>query len=158
MRLAALALVVAFVPLDGARAQPRPDFSGTWRLDLSRSDAAAHSDNPGPLTLVIKQSPSEILIITTTPRGTTDMTYRFVSADAPPLGAGPNARWQNDVLQTNSVRDVRGQSVSVQQSRRLSAEGNEMIVESIVNVQHGYSASGAQTYGVSKDVFVRQAR
>lgn len=158
MRTAVFAVLVSFALAFSTTAQPPPDFSGAWRLDLSRSDTAAHSEGTGPLTVEITQSPSEVLIVTKTPRGTTDMTYRFVAADAPPLGSGPNARWDKDALLTNAVRDVRGQSVSVQQSRRLSADGNEMIVESIVNVQHGYSAAGAQTYGVSKDVFVRVAR
>ena len=135
--------------------QPTPDFTGSWRLDLSRSDAAAHAETPGPVTVAIKQSPEEIHITTTTSRGTSDMKYAFVAADAPPLASGPNARWQGDALVTNAVRDVRGQSVTVQQTRRLSSDGNEMIVESIVNVQHGYTATKAQTYGVSKDTFVK---
>jgi hypothetical protein len=150
-----LALVFALAIGASTSAQPRPDFSGSWRLDLSRSDAAAHSDTSGPITVAIKQSTTELHVTTTTTRGTTDMKYPFVPADAPPLASGPNARWQGDVLLTQAVRDVRGQSVTVQQSRRLAAGGSEMIVESIVNVQHGYSVSGAQTYGVSRDVFVK---
>jgi hypothetical protein len=141
--------------LASASAQTTPDFSGSWRLDLSRSDAAAHTEAPGPVTVTIKQSQKEISITTTTTRGTSDTTYTFVPADSPPLAGAANARWQGDALLTNAVRDVRGQSVSVQQTRRLSSDGNEMIVESIVNVQHGYTAAGAQTYGVSKDTFVR---
>ena len=147
--LASLVVTISATP------QSPPDFSGSWRLDLSRSDATAHTDAPGPVVVDIKQSQSEIQIATTTSRGTSDLTYVFVPPDAPPLGSRPNARWRDDVLVTNSVRDIRGQSVTVQQSRRLSASGNEMIVESIVNVQHGYTVSGAQTYGVSTDIFVR---
>ena len=155
MRKMILTLLASLLLAIGAPAQSSPDFSGSWRLDLSRSDAAAHADTPGPVTVTIKQSSAEIHIATTTSRGTTDLTYIFVPADAPPLGSRPNARWNGDVLVTNSLRDINGQSVTVQQSRRLSANGTEMIVESIVNVQHGYTAAGAQTYGVSTDVFVR---
>jgi hypothetical protein len=151
----ALRLLTALAVTAGAQTQSMPDFSGSWQLDLSRSDASAYADSPGPVRVSIKHSPTEIHITTTTSRGATDTTYKMVTADNAPLGAGPNARWQGDALVTNAVRDVRGQSVTVQQTRRLSSDGKEMIVESIVNVQHGYSAAGARTYGVSKDVFVK---
>jgi hypothetical protein len=107
------------------------------------------------VTITIKQSAKEVHITTATSRGTSDVTYVIVPDDAPPMAKGANARWQNDALVTHALRDVRGQSVTVQQSRRLSAGGREMIVESIVNVQHGYSVTGGQTYGASTDVFVR---
>jgi hypothetical protein len=63
------------------------------------------------------------------------------------------AKWQGDTLVTNAIREIRGQTVTVQNVRRLN--GNEMIVESIVAVQHGYTQAGAKNYGVGKDVFVR---
>jgi hypothetical protein len=150
-----LALLASLASLVIAPAFHTPDFSGSWRLDASRSDASAY-DAPGPVTMAIKQSPADIHITTTTTRGTSDITYKFVSADAPPLADGPNARWQGETLVTHSVRDVRGQSVTVEQRRRLSADGREMTVESIVNVQHGYTVAGAQTYGTSTDIFMRQ--
>ena len=140
-----------------ASTQSTPDFSGSWRLDLSRSDAEAHSDTPGPITLSIKHTPTEISITPTTSKGTSTETYRLAGGD--PV-AGPGAgtgRWKGETLVTEAIRDVRGQSVTVQQSRRLGANGNEMIVESVVNVQHGYSATGAKIYGASKDVYVRAA-
>jgi hypothetical protein len=148
-------LLIALMFVLGAHAQTPPDFSGTWRLDPSRSDASAYAETPGPVTVTIKQSPTEIAVNTATSRGTSDTTYKFVTADAGPVATAPNARWQGDAVVTNAIRDIRGQSVTVQQTRRLSADGKEMIVESIVNVQHGYSAVGAKVYGMSKDVFVR---
>jgi hypothetical protein len=153
-----LVLVLA-VPLafgfDGS-SQTTRDFSGTWRLDLSRSDVQARAETPGPVTVSITQSPEELSIATTTSKGTTTETYRFAAAGVV-LGPGtPIARWKGDTLVTDAIRDVRGQSVTVQQSRRLSDNGNEMFVESVVNVQHGYSATGAKIYGASKDVFVKQ--
>ena len=155
MKSLALGLLVALTLVVSVRTQTTPDFSGVWRLDPSRSDASAYADTPGPVTVTIKHSPTEIVINTTTSRGASDTTYKFVTADAGPVATAPNARWQGDAVVTNAIRDIRGQSVTVQQTRRLSADGKEMIVESIVNVQHGYSAVGAKIYGMSKDVFVR---
>ena len=168
-------------------AQTRPDFSGTWRMDASRSESAMQAEPIKTMTVVIRQTPTEITIETTTDRGTTTETYslnpnsgsapqkteiaekKASSTDNARSGAGmagngpekaggateKTARWQGEVLVTDVIRDVRGQSVTAQQSRRLAASGNEMIVESIVEVQHGYTLSGAKNYGAGKDVFVR---
>ena len=157
MRAATLLFVTVFALASPARAQAPADFSGTWKLDLSRSDSAAQAVSSGPVTLEIVQSATQIRIVTTTTRGSSSVTYALSTSEDPATGP-PTARWQNESLLTNALRDVRGQSVTVQQSRRLSADGNEMVVESIVNVQHGYTANGAQTYGASRDVFVRAAR
>jgi hypothetical protein len=153
--------------------QTRPDFSGTWRMDASRSESAMQAEPIKSMTVVIKQTASDITIETTTERGKSLETYSLIqtprgeAAKSPEKagekGAQPAlekatekaARWQGEALVTEVVRDVRGQSVTAQQSRRLAASGNEMIVESIVEVQHGYTLSGAKNYGSGKDVFIR---
>jgi hypothetical protein len=155
MKNVALAVVVALSVAVSAYAQDKPNFSGQWRLDLSRSDASAHADAPGPVTVVITQSDTHLQIVTTTSRGTTRVSYAFRSVDAPAREGTPMAQWRGDTLLTDVIRDVSGQSVTVQQTRSLRADGNEMVVESVVNVQHGYSTVGAKTYGASTDVFVR---
>jgi hypothetical protein len=156
MRSAALALAMslAFVLAVQAFTQAKPDFSGTWRLDLARSDSSAHADHPGPVTVTITQSPADIRIETTTSKGNTSLTYKLSAAE-PLSTTNPLARWRDDALVTDAIRDVGGQSVTVQQTRRLSADGKEMIVESVVNVQHGYTLTGAQTYSASRDTFVK---
>jgi hypothetical protein len=162
-------------------AQTRPDFSGTWRMDPSRSETAMQAEPIKSMTVVIRQTATDITIETTTERGTSSETYSFnpsagsaadktrsvpekianatdktgTVADKTGGATEKTARWQGDALVTDVVRDVRGQSVTAQQSRRLSASGNEMIVESIVEVQHGYTLSGAKNYGSGKDVFIR---
>ena len=99
LTFALVAVLVSQAGLAGGSSQTKPDFSGSWRLDPARSDAAAQAETPGPVTIVIKQSAAELHITTTTTRGTTDMRYPFVAADAP-LTTGPNARWQGDTLVT----------------------------------------------------------
>ena len=158
MRSAALALAGLLLLVTAAFAQPNPDFTGTWRLDASRSDSAAHTSAVRPVTVEIAQTPTEIRILTTTPDGSGTLSYTIAASEPPTLAATtgtPTARWVGNSLVSDAIRDIRGQSVTVQQSRQLSADGNEMIVDSIVNVQHGYSLAGAQTYGASRDVFIR---
>jgi hypothetical protein len=158
MSSVALAVATSTVVVFGISAQARPNFSGAWHLDNARSDVAAYSETPGPVTVSIAQSDQEIRIATTTSRGTTSVAYPFASDATPPPPGTSVARWQGEALLTEAIRDVRGQSVTVQQTRRLASDGREMIVDSVINVQHGYSALGAKTYGASRDVFVRTPR
>lgn len=153
-----LAVAISTMVALGTTAQTRPDFSGVWQLDLARSDIAAYEETPGPVSVSITQSEAEIEIATTTSRRTTRVSYPFAAAERPRTQGAPVARWQGDTLMTEEVRTIRGQSVTVQQTRRLGSDGREMIVESIVNVQHGYSALQAKIYGSGRDVFVRSPR
>jgi hypothetical protein len=151
--------------------QTKPDLSGTWQMDLSQSESAAQGEPIGPVTMVITQSASEIRIETTSRRGTIVDVYRFAAPAVPSAAPEPGAdavraapttplpaiaRWRGDTLLVDAVRDVRGQTVTVQRAMTLNADGKELIVESTMNVQHGYSISGARVYGTGKDVFVRR--
>ena len=153
-----LAVAISTMVALGTTAQTRPDFSGVWQIDLARSDIAAYDETPGPVNVSITQSDAAIEIATTTSGRTTRVSYPFAAADRPRTQGAPVARWQGEALLTEEVRTIRGQSVTVQQTRRLGSDGREMIVESIVNVQHGYSALQAKTYGSGRDVFVRAPR
>jgi hypothetical protein len=142
----------------GVQPQSKPDFSGAWQMDATRSDSAVQSEPIGPVTVVITQTASEIRLETKTRRGTTTDVCKFGGAEDIPTTEAGIARWRGDTLVLDIVRDVSGQSVTMQQVRTLTAGGKEMVVESIVNVQHGYTQLGAKTYGAGKDVFVRVTR
>jgi len=139
------------IPLD----QSRPDFSGMWRFDPNRSDSATYPELSRPVSIVITQTDRDVRIDTTTGRDRTTEVAPFGSGDAVPTAGKTTARWRGDTLVIDAVRDIRGQSVTVQQTMTLSADRNELVVESTVNVQHGYSLGGAKVYGAGKDVFVR---
>ena len=158
MSTTALALACSIALVSIAPAQTRPDFSGTWQLDRARSDIAAWDEDLGPVTVAITQSAAGLDVARTTSRGSNRVTYIFATRDRLAEPGTPMARWEGDALVTTEIRDIRGQSVSVQQTRRLSRDGNEMVVESVVNVQHGYSAAGARTYSSSTDRFVRTSK
>jgi hypothetical protein len=154
-------VVASFLSLvfaTAAYAQAKPDFTGTWQMDSSRSESAIQGEPIGPVTVVITQTATDIRVDTTTRRGTTSQVYQFAVGDKAPAAGTAIARWRDETLLFDVVREVRGQSVTMQQSRYLSTDGNEMIVESVVNVQHGYTLSGAKTYGAGKDVFVKARR
>src|SRR3712207_4127262 len=88
MRSAALALAVSVTLAGAAAAQTRPDFSGVWRLDVARSNTAAHSTAvPRQVTLEIRQDGTEIEILTRTPEGENTLKYAIAQTDKPTLAA-----------------------------------------------------------------------
>jgi hypothetical protein len=156
-------LCVAALASSGLSAQARPDFSGTWTMDLSRSEAAAQGTPIGPVTLTIRQTANEIWIDTTRNGGT--QTVRYLPAGMKPT-VGELAgtfRWDGVRLITNLITDINNQAVTFEEVRSLSADGAEMAVEVTLVVQHGYQTGGgglvrsanSPNTSTGKNVFVK---
>ena len=142
--------------------QSAPDFSGTWTMDVARSQTPHQGEPFKPVTFVITQSPSQVRIETT--RGTEKENVLYpltksrasVSASPSPSTPGhPEAYWDGDKLVTETQRPVSGYTVTVKEVRSLGPKPGDMTVETIVIVQHGYSMPGAKNYGASTDVFTK---
>ena len=132
---------------------PRPDFSGNWTMDRSRSQSSEAT------TLKITQSATEITIETQSGGKTSTRTFAFELSPHPAsesLSAGhSHASWDGTILVNETVGTISGQTVSLRQLRYVNAPGTEMTVESVTIVQHGYSLQGAKNFRTAKDVFVR---
>jgi len=159
---AAIVMVVGLSALP-VHAQERPDFSGTWTLDSTRSESAAQGQPIGPVTVAIQQSGQEIRVQTDRDGKHETVTYPLDAAQEPPKAVGTagsaTSRWNGDVLQTESMRSINGKAVMVRESRHLDRAGREMIVETSVEIEHGYEGAGdkdqAKPYITFKDVFVK---
>ena len=131
----------------------RPDFSGSWTMERSRSQSAESA------TLEIKQSATEIIIVTTSGGKTSTRTYPVEASPhsaSETISAGhTHASWDGTKLVTEAVTDINGQTVSYRQMRFLNASGTEMTVETITIVQHGYGIKDGKNYSTTKDVYVR---
>ena len=131
----------------------RPDFSGAWTMERSRSQSAESA------TLEIKQSAGEIIIVTTSAGKTSSRTYPVEASPhsaSETISAGhTHASWDGTKLVTEAVTDISGQTVSYRQMRFLNAPGTEMTVETITIVQHGYAIKDGKNYSITKDVYVR---
>ena len=131
----------------------RPDFSGSWTMERSRSQSTESA------TIEIKQSAGEIIIVTHSAGTTSTRTYPVESSPhsaSETIAAGhTHASWDGTKLVTETVTDIKGQSVSYRQMRFLNASGTEMTVETITIVQHGYGIKDGKNYSVTKDVYVR---
>ena len=137
-----LACVIALSAV-GAGAQNPPDFSGTWSMDLTRSEAAAQGTPIGPVTVAIRQMPEE-LRIDTTRNGKTE-SVRYLPASSKPAGGAELLgafRWEGSKLITTLVTDINKQAITVQEMRSLDSTGREMTVELTLVVEHGYQSGG----------------
>jgi hypothetical protein len=148
-------LVATLILPATAHAQTKPDFSGTWTMDPSRSESAMQNEPIGPVTHVIAQTPNELKIETRRGGRTTTAIYKLDGSESQLPDGTATTRWDGTTLVTEMVRDIKGATVTTKESRRLSADGNEMLVETVLVVQHGYSLRGTPNYGAGKDVFTR---
>jgi hypothetical protein len=158
-RVVALASALVVVAQSSVTlAQSRPDFSGTWTMDLARSQAAVQNEPSGPVTLVIAQTGNELRVETTRANKTTAVVYTLDGADNKIPTGTARTHWDGETLVTETVRDVNGATVTTKETRTLASGGAEMHVETTLVVQHGYSLKGTPNYGAGKDVYTRARR
>jgi hypothetical protein len=148
----AVALVLGSLP----SAQPAPDFSGTWTIDLERSESPHQGTAFEPPTYVITQSADAVLIETRRGSARGERRYPFAARGARASDA-PRAWFEGPTLVTEGARLVQGQTVTVRESRTLDATGTEMTLQTVVIVQHGYTFRGGQNYGAATDVYRKTA-
>ncbi len=142
---------------------PLPDFSGEWKMVAARSGSPLQTPPVTEMIFVIKQGPEEISIESTTgddkPIGS---VYVFGPAPKPPaepMAAGmKRAYWDGNRLVVERGGTISGQTVSMKQQFTIDPEREELIVERLVIVQHGYTQRGAQNYSTVKDVFARASK
>jgi hypothetical protein len=143
MKLALSIVFVFVVNCVAVTAQSAPDFSGTWAMDLSRSEAAAQGTPIGPVTVVIRQAPGEVNIETTREGRTEAVRYLPASAKATAAGEVLGAfSWNGDKLVTRLVTDINKQAITIEEVRSLNTSGKEMTVELSLVVEHGYQSGG----------------
>ena len=169
MRRAAFVILIALGGfVQSAMPQSQGDFSGTWKMDPSRSESA-HQDVPvGSSTMVIRLMDGGLSIETT--RGEEGKpaafheTLNFKPGGAETTSAGDGgvpvtgkARWEGTKLVVETARSVQGSTVTTLYVHTLSANGREMTIDKTLTIQHGYQGANARTTGQGKDIFVRVA-
>jgi hypothetical protein len=167
------ALMVVSFNAGLAVAEERPNFNGSWVMDMTRSESAAQAADAAPRTPVkvaITASPTALSIKTTTDGKGETVAYTFdpVTRTTPP-NARPaeeraidqaQARWDGASLVTVTVYRVNGMSAKKTEKRWLSDNGREMTVETEMQMQHGYESDGKGPagYGAAKDVYIRDTQ
>ena len=152
-----IALVLPVVAL----AQQKPDLSGTWVMDVERSESATQDGHSGPITYVIQQTPDSLVIEARRGERSDRVTYKLAASEkvAGPMEGVPASRayWDGEKLVTETARPVQGQTVTTKETRYLTGT-TEMTVESILEVEHGYTLRGVKTFGTARDVFKKSGR
>lgn len=152
--------LTSMIPAAGATAQDHPDFSGTWKINLIKSDAppgrgGQQMDMSG-LTLTITQT-AEVLTIVQTGMGPERTTTYYLdgreSTNAAMRGEMKStSTWDGDQLLTNgsaTMQTPNGErTVTSKEVRSLSKDGKTMTVTTTTE-----SPMGTRT---RKTVFDRQ--
>jgi hypothetical protein len=147
-RIAILALATAVVIPFTARAQSKPDFSGTWTMDAAKSDPAPQGrggGGGGGGSVTIKQTATELSVQTQGRQGPQTMTYKLDGSESSneQMGRGgavtvkSKAKWDGSSLVIESTRDMGGMSITTKEVRRLDNGGKDMIVESTTQTPNG---------------------
>lgn len=139
---ATLVMMLPFV----ARAQGKPDFSGTWTLDTAKSDPApAGRGGGGAATLTIKQTGTELSIQSEGRQGPQTMTYKLDGSESKneQMGRGgaqtivSKAKWDGASLVIESTREIQGMSIATKEVRTLDGGGKEMKVATTTQTPQG---------------------
>lgn len=129
-------------------AADRPNLSGEWKLDVSKSDFGA-MPAPEKMTRKIEHAESNFHIVTTqsSPRGerTTDVKYTL---DGKPnkvqvMGrdATVKAKWDGAVLVVETELDFDGNKILQKERIKVSDDGKSMSSESTLNSPMGENTS-----------------
>jgi hypothetical protein len=137
-----------------------PDINGTWTMVSDKSGSPTQTPPVTDMTLTIVQTGTGIRVQWL--RGTdTPAPVEYPLVDEPKQPADPlgpdqsRAYWVGDRLVLERGGRVNGQTVSMKQSLTLDRASNELTLERLVIVQHGYTLKGTQNYATVKDVFTR---
>ena len=152
-------LIAALALAPPALAQSKPDFSGTWVMDASRSQSAVQNEPVKSMTLVIAQNPNELSIETKRDERVQTVMYKAGSPNTMNTNTGRKGLiaatwyWDGTKIVTETISDVNGATVRNKAIYTLDTAATELTVESLMVVEHGYTLRGSQNYGSGKDVF-----
>ena len=142
------------------------DFSGTWKMDVTRSESAHQAVPIGPVTLIIKQNATEVSMQTRHAEAKKSaarnevLTYKLDGSESTVTLADGSvikcrAHWEGTKLITGTTRNIQGATITTLYVHSLDATGNELTIHKTLTVEHGYQFEGAKSYGTGTDVFVK---
>lgn len=142
-RMLLTVMVVAVIPFT-ARAQSRPDFSGTWTRDGAKSDPSPQGRGGGS-SHTIKQTATEIVVTIAGRGGPETSIYKLdgsestnqVQSPEGPLTVKATARWDGASLVIETTREIRGMTITTKEVRTLDVIGKEMTIEAITRSPQG---------------------
>ena len=152
-----LATVILFPPFgDG---QGRANLTGTWTMVAERSESPEQTPPVKSIVLDISHSDAALNVSANRDGRTSATSYPIDNAPTPAagtVGAGTTrAYWDGRRLVAWRAGNVQGQTVSIKDTFEINADASELVVETTVEIQHGYTMKGAKNYASSRDVFTK---
>jgi hypothetical protein len=141
-----LTVAAALAVTAALSAQEKPNFSGTWTLDASRSDAppAGRGGGGGRGLAALGMSPDAPVVITQKETEITigPATYKLDGSPSTIAGgrggsAQATAKWDGGKLVIETSRDMRGNTIKTKEIRSLDSSGKEMRVELTISAPQG---------------------
>jgi hypothetical protein len=134
-------VTVAVFPFT-ARAQGRPDFTGTWTRVADKGDPAPQGSGGSH---AIKQTATEIAVTITGRGGPETSVYRLDGSASTnqsrspegPLTVTGTATWDGASLVIETKREIQGMTITTREVRTLDATGNEMTIEATTRSPQG---------------------
>ena len=144
MKRALLTAIIAVVIIPfTARAQAKPDFSGTWARDAAKSDPA--QSRGGSSSHTIRQTATEIAVTIAGRGGPETSIYKLdgsestnqVQSPEGPLAVKGTAKWEGARLVIETTREIQGMTITTREVRTLDATGKEMTIEAMTRSPKG---------------------
>ena len=136
-----------------------PDISGTWKMIPDRSGSPTQTPPINEMTLSIVSKGDEVRLQWLQGADPAEVIYPVVAPPklpADPMPAGSKrAYWQGNKLILERGGTISGQTVSMKQSLTLDPKSNELTLERLVIVQHGYTLKDTPNHATVTDVFSR---
>src|SRR5438552_1056294 len=104
-----IGVVLALLSVPALRAQTRPDFSGVWQMDASRSESAMHNPPTAAVTFVIAQTDKELTVQRREGERSSVLTYKLDGSENKLPDGTATSRWEGPVLVTDMVRTINGE-------------------------------------------------
>lgn len=127
-----------------AQAFARPNFSGTWKMNPSKSD---YGPVPAPekMERTIKHDDPKLSMVTTQagPQGEikTNIAYMTDGTESKNMVQGQEAisvaKWDGDVLTVKSKRQVQGMEITFNERWTLSEDGKVLTIVNQLNTPQG---------------------
>jgi len=130
------------VLLLASQAQAATNFTGVWKLNLSKSDYGP-VPQPDAMTRTINHNDPSLQISTyqkgAQGEATTELKY---TTDGKPVenksaSAKGSAKWDGDKLVIDSTRDVQGMEIKFHEVWSLSADGKTMTINNHLTAPQG---------------------
>jgi hypothetical protein len=146
MKLKSILFVAAILALAAMSwaADTHPDFSGTWKADIAKSDFGPMG-GPDERTDVIEHKDPKLKITSTTKggqrAGTSESNYMTDGSESVNKRGQQDvktvAKWDGSKLVMDTKLSMQGADISIKATYELSADGKTMTISSAISAPQG---------------------